>query len=355
MVVLLGLGLTGVLVAGSYLVFFIYRIFTKIMGLSMNIWLWLFVIGLAVLLSLPAVNLFSVYTVGYFYFLGLSAVFEILYFFVKNDKLRQFFQSGLISVIVVGLFIGWGYYNMNHVVKTDFTVSSHKVNNLKLLAISDLHMGLSITSEKLSKYVDEMNRLETPDFVFLVGDIVDERTDVSDMRSAFKSLSQLKSRNGIYYVYGNHDDNKYIGENAHFNHDDIKKECEVHNIQVLEDEIKTIGNITLIGRKDASFSRKSSSELLKNVDKKNYIIVLDHQPLDMKENASNKADLQVSGHTHGGQIWPLGILQAITTGTMRYGVKKIDQFYTVTTSGIAGWGYPIKTGAPSEYAYITVK
>ena len=212
---------------------------------------------------------------------------------------------------------------MNHVVKTDFTVSSHKVNNLKLLAISDLHMGLSITPEKLSKYVDEMNRLETPDFVFLVGDIVDERTDVSDMRSAFKSLSQLKSRNDIYYVYGNHDD--------------IKKECEVHNIQVLEDEIKTIGNITLIGRKDASFSRKSSSELLKNVDKKNYIIVLDHQPLDMKENASNKADLQVSGHTHGGQIWPLGILQAITTGTMRYGVKKIDQFYTVTTSGIAGW------------------
>ncbi|WP_155957256.1 metallophosphoesterase [Eggerthia catenaformis] len=255
--------------------------------------------------------------------------------------MRQFFQSGLISVIVVGLFIGWGYYNMNHVVKTDFTVSSHKVNNLKLLAISDLHMGLSITPEKLSKYVDEMNRLETPDFVFLVGDIVDERTDVSDMRSVFKSLSQLKSRNGIYYVYGNHDD--------------IKKECEVHNIQVLEDEIKTIGNITLIGRKDASFSRKSSSELLKNVDKKNYIIVLDHQPLDMKENASNKADLQVSGHTHGGQIWPLGILQAITTGTMRYGVKKIDQFYTVTTSGIAGWGYPIKTGAPSEYAYITVK
>ena len=71
----------------------------------MNIWLWLLVIGLAVLLSLPAVNLFSVYTVGYFYFLGLSAVFEILYFFVKNDKLRQFFQSGLISVIVVGLFI----------------------------------------------------------------------------------------------------------------------------------------------------------------------------------------------------------------------------------------------------------
>ena len=324
--------------AGSYLVFFIYRIFTKIMGLSMNIWLWLLVIGLAVLLSLPAVNLFSVYAVGYFYFLGLSAVFEILYFF---DKLRLLFQSGLISVIVVGLFIGWGYYNMNHVVKTDFTVSSHKVNNLKLLAISDLHMGLSITLEKLSKYVDEMNRLETPDFVFLVGDIVDEKTDVSDMRSAFKSLSQLKSRNGIYYVYGNHDD--------------IKKECEVHNIQVLEDEVKTIGNITLIGRKDASFSRKSSSELLKNVDKKNYIIVLDHQPLDMKENASNKADLQVSGHTHGGQIWPLGILQAITTGTMRYGVKKIDQFYTVTTSGIAGWGYPIKTGAPSEYAYITVK
>jgi predicted MPP superfamily phosphohydrolase len=295
----------------------------------------------------------------YYYFVVFCVLCGIISHFLQNGKLKLFLQSGLLSLICVVLVIAYGWVNMHHVVKTDFNVSSSKISNLKILAISDLHGDEVITSKKLATYVKEMNKVK-PDFVVLAGDIFDERTRKSVMVAQAKVLGNLKSKYGTYYVYGNHDDQKYgnaMNSNTdRFNGTDIRNELEKNKIHVLDDQTVTIGkNIVLIGRRDASYSRKSSSELLKNIDHKKYTIVLDHQPLDMSENAQNGADLQISGHTHGGQIWPMGYVQAVATKTMRYGVKHIGKFSCVTTSGIAGWGYPFKIGAKAEYAVIHVK
>lgn len=104
--------------------------------------------------------------------------------------------------------------------------------------------------------------------------------------------------------------------------------------------------------------RLSTSQLLEMIPENkrgNYTIMLDHQPLNLDENAALGIDLQLSGHTHGGQLFPMGIVQSLTSDTLIRGQRDIGDFTAITTTGIAGWRYPIKTGAPSEYVIINIK
>lgn len=348
-------GAVPALAGAAYLIFYIFRILTKFFHVTMSWSWWLLVIALAIGLSLPAANFFSVWAVGYYYFIAISIVLDIIARFTPAG-VSGVLRSGIISLLVVAVAITYGYINMNHVVETDFSVTTKKNENLKILQITDLHTDQVIHPQKLKTYVKRMNRLNA-DLVVLTGDIFDESTPKDDMIKATQVLGTIKNKMGIYYVFGNHDDQKYSRHHTSqsFNGEDIKAQMRKNHITVLDDQSVNVGkNITIVGRKDASYPRASSHDLLQNLDKKRYIIVLDHQPLDMEENAKNGADLQLSGHTHGGQIWPTGTLQALLTHTMRYGKKTIGDFTIITSSGIAGWGYPIKIGAPSEYAVINV-
>lgn len=339
-----------------YLRFFILRVLSSFINITTVIKI--VVTIAAVLLALPAVNFLGLYAVLYYYFLAACAVFGLISHFVPAGIFRGLLQSGLLSVVAVCLIMGYGYYNMHHVVETDYTIKSNKINNLKILLISDLHTDQVFNPRQINGLVQKMNKVN-PDLVVLDGDIFDENTPKKDMLAATKALSQLHNKLGIYYVYGNHDDSKYgnwhTANRSHANASDIKQAMKKNHITVLDDEIKKIEKVTLVGRRDASYERKSSAELLKQVDRHQYIIVLDHQPLDIQVNAKNGADLELSGHTHGGQIWPTGYLNDFMPGSMRYGNKTIGSFQAITTSGLAGWGFPIKTGAPSEYVVINVK
>ena len=180
------------------------------------------------------------------------------------------------------------------------------------------------------------------------------------MIEASKVLSTIDNDLGIYYVYGNHDNGRYEGMT--FGPEEIKENLENNGVTVLDDEVVCLDDVNIIGRKDASFwgnnPRLSSEELYQKIpeDKKyNYTILLDHQPLDLNENADIGVDLQLSGHTHGGQLFPMGIIQSHASDTLVSGSREIGDFTAITSSGIAGWRYPIKTGARSEYVVINVK
>lgn len=344
------------LLTSFYMMFFISR-FIKIFW-TMTPLLWVITVLISLALAAPAINMLGLYAVLYYYFVAACAVIGLISRFVPAGVLKTIMQSGLISVIAVAIIMGYGYYNMHHVVETDYTIKSQKIHDLKILLISDLHTDQVFNPKQVSSLVKKMNHVN-PDLVILDGDIFDENTPKKDMLVATKALSQIKNKQGIYYVYGNHDDSKYgnwsTSNRSHSNASDIRKAMEDNHITVLDDEIKNIGKVTLVGRRDASYDRQSSSNLLKGVNKDQYIIMLDHQPLEIQKNAKQGVDLQLSGHTHGGQIWPTGYLNDLMPGSMRYGNKTIGSFHAITTSGIAGWGFPIKTGAPSEYVVINVK
>ena len=325
------MGLLAVIPGIIYFTFFINRLLRTILNIHTN-WFLIIIIGLVIMvLSIPAMNTLELYGVIYYHLLVVMLLFELLNLGLKRFPIyRISFTTGILGIVVTALFLGYGYYNIKHVVATTYDLKSDKVEDLKILEIADLHMSTSLSVTELQKYCDEM--------------------------------SQLNNQQGIYYVYGNHDNGSHAFSDSEFGPEDVRATLEKNGIVVLEDAVVSLDNINIIGRKDASFwgtnPRLSTSQLLEMIPENkrgNYTIMLDHQPLNLDENAALGIDLQLSGHTHGGQLFPMGIVQSLTSDTLIRGQRDIGDFTAITTTGIAGWRYPIKTGAPSEYVIINIK
>lgn len=341
-----------------YFTFFIFRFLKLFLKITVSFWLLTIIYFVVFLISRPALHFLNIEAVVYFHILVVALFLEILYFFVKKYRIWQYLiPTGLLCVVIVAMIFGYGYYNMHHVVEKDYILNSDKISDLKIAVIADLHMGLSMDLADLEDLCNEISQKKA-DIIVLDGDIFDEYTTYQQMKESCKILSSIYNTKGIYYVYGNHDSNLYTST-PQYQSENIRDEFEKNHVTVLDDEIKMIDNITIIGRGDARFyndgNRLEMKELYQNKTDENYVIVLDHQPLDLELNASLGCDLQISGHTHGGQLFPQGLIQSLTSDTLVYGKRTIDDFTAITTSGIAGWRYPIKTGAPCEYLIIEVK
>ena len=350
------MGLIAIIPGVIYFTFFINRFMRSVLNIHTNRFYIIILAIIVTIVSIPAMNTLELYGVIY------TLILEFLNIWLQRFNIYRFtFITGILGVLVTVLCLGYGYYNIKHVVATTYDLSSDKIDDLKIIEIADLHMSTSLDVLQLQKYCDEMSELNA-DLVVLAGDIFDENTPLDDMVDASKALSTIKNKLGIYYVYGNHDNGSRNFDDVAFGPEEIKENLEKNGITVLEDEVITLDKVNIIGRKDASFwgnnPRLATSELLAMIpeDKhNNYTIILDHQPLDLDENAALGIDLQLSGHTHGGQLFPMGIVQSLTSDTLIRGQRTIHDFTAITSSGMAGWRYPIKTGAPSEYVIINVK
>ena len=329
------MGLLAVIPGIIYFTFFINRLLRTILNIHTN-WFLIIIIGLVIMvLSIPAMNTLELYGVIYYHLLAVMLLFELLNLGLKRFPIyRISFTTGILGIVVTALFLGYGYYNIKHVVATTYDLKSDKVEDLKILEIADLHMSTSLSVTELQKYCDEMSQLNA-DLVVLTGDIFDENTPLDDMVNASKALASINNQQGIYYVYGNHDNGSHAFSDSEFGPEDVRATLEKNGIVVLEDAVVL--------------------EMIPENKRGNYTIMLDHQPLNLDENAALGIDLQLSGHTHGGQLFPMGIVQSLTSDTLIRGQRDIGDFTAITTTGIAGWRYPIKTGAPSEYVIINIK
>ena len=260
---------------------------------------------------------------------------------------------GVSAVVVVALVAG--YFNAkNPRIKTleiHIPKSADSLRTLSVAVASDIHLGTIIGNGRLNTIVDSINSLHA-DLVLLPGDIVDEDLAPVIKQNLGETLRTIKAKYGVFAVTGNHE---YIGgvEEAY-------KYLMDHGIRVLRDEVVTIdGGITLVGREDrsiGSFSgkkRKSLRELMANVDKRFPVILMDHQPIGLNEAVEAGADLQLSGHTHHGQIWPFGyITEAIYEVSWGYKKKGETQFYV--SSGVGTWGPPVRLGNTPEIINLRI-
>lgn len=163
---------------------------------------------------------------------------------------------------------------------------------------------------------------------------MDESTSKDDMEILFKQLKRLTK---VALVYGNHE-NK-----IKFTRNKLNQEIIKNNITILNDQEVHLNNIILIGRKDYNPSTKT------------YNIVLDHQSQGTKENIKNNIDLQLSGHTHNGQMFPLSFsyhLQANFAGN--YGKETFNHCTKIISSGLVGWVFPIRTEGICEYVVVNI-
>lgn len=221
----------------------------------------------------------------------------------------------------------------------------------KVVLVSDIHLGMMISNGKLKKMVELVNN-QNADLVFLAGDVFDEDLGPVIQNNMGDLLKNLRAKQGVYAILGNHE---FFG-----NADAAQKYLENHNITVLRDSVVKLANgITIAGREDISGQRmngkprKPIEELLKGIDTEKPVFLLDHQPFKLAEVATKKVDLQVSGHTHHGQLWPFNYMTGAIFEISR-GYGKINDTHFYVSSGFGTWGPPIRTNSRSEIIVLEI-
>lgn len=287
-------------------------------------------------------------------------------------RLYRYYVTGIVVVASSVIFSTMGLVHANHIKLNTYDVTINKkvdnITDMNIVMVSDLHLGYNTSLREMEKMVSLING-EKPDLVVFAGDIFDNNYDaVSNPEELIKLFSTIESKYGVYAVYGNHDVAETLiggfsisSDKYAFRDERMDEFLEACNIKVLEDEITNIaGNdIYLIGRLDAkkagdgTSNRASIENLTKNLDKSKVIIDLEHQPYDLDRIASNGVDLMLSGHTHGGQFFPLTVVQPLAWENY-WGVKRVDDMYSVVTSGVGVYGPDMRVFTDSEVVSINV-
>lgn len=270
--------------------------------------------------------------------------------------------TGILAIIITVVYLSVGWYLAHNVWMKQYTIETDKkVGQLKVLQFADAHLGTTFDGHGFAKQVERMQK-EHPDVVLIVGDYVDDDSNKEDMLIATKALGTLETTYGVYYVFGNHDKGYYGDEHRGFSADDLVKALEANGVTVLEDESIPIDNrAVIVGRQDRSEeergdTRASMKELSDQLDQNLFSIVMDHQPDDYAAQAKSKVDLVLSGHTHGGQLFPITYVgEWIGENDRTYGYEKRDNTNFIVTSGISDWAIKFKTGCKSEFVVINVK
>lgn len=279
----------------------------------------------------------------------------------RRGKKFSGYYAGIFALTVTAVYLSCGWYLANHVWRTKYELETDKtVGSLRIVQFADSHVGNTFDGEGFLELVREM-QAENPDIVVITGDYVDDDTMREDMAAACRALGTLETTYGVFYVFGNHDKGYYAPEHRGYDGNDLIAELEKNSVRVLQDEVVELGEgFYLIGRKDRSENwsgapRASMEQLMDGLDPGRYSIVLDHQPSDFDAQEAAGADLVLSGHTHGGQLFPFHRMgQWLGVDDKSYGLEKRGSTSFIVTSGISDWAIQFKTGCKSEYVVIDV-
>ena len=264
--------------------------------------------------------------------------------------------TGLILVIIVGLIVFLGNLNKRNIEIRTLDISipkgESKLDELNVVMASDIHLSPIDGERLLVRIVDKINSIN-PDIILLGGDIVDDKAKVLEERRIGESFRGLKSKYGVYSITGNHE---FINEV-----DSCVRYAEKFGIKFLRDSYELVdSSFYLIGRDDTSMPqftgkpRKSLEEIVKDISTNHPKILLDHTPFKLEQTKQNGIDLQLSGHTHHGQIWPINLITKMIY-EISWGYKKKGETHYYVSSGAGTWGPPVRTGSSSEIVNIRIK
>jgi len=258
------------------------------------------------------------------------------------------------AIVLAALVLVLGSFSARYAKVANYTVSIEKPlprNGLRVILISDIHIGSMVHKKELKRIVSGINALKG-DIVLIAGDIIDRDLDVYKQENLNEEFRAINAPLGVYAVPGNHD---YFGGNIN-----ALKQCLADGgVKLLVDESVLLDNsFYVIGRNDFSAGRrgtvrKTLRELTAGIDASLPVIVMDHQPLNLGEVEAAGVDLQVSGHTHHGQIWP-GPLITRRIYEDDYGLLYKGKSAIVVTSGCGTWGPPLRIGTRSEIVCIDI-
>lgn len=322
----------------------------------------------------------STYWIGIMlYSLLYVVLFDLLRLIAKHTKLKNtllFSRGSVISIgsVVVACAVAtclYGIFNARNIKVNEYSVTVNKScgsdKHLKAVLVADLHMGYAIGVDHITNMVEKINQQDA-DIVIIAGDIFDNSYDGMDDPEGIKAqLRSIKSKYGVYAVYGNHDiDEKILmgftfdwgGKQLHNEKmTNFMKEC---NIKLINDESVLINDeFYLVGRRDTDKpgtedgTRAEISELTKDLDKTKPIFVLSHEPDELQKTADAGADIDFSGHTHDGQLFP-GNLTIGLFWENPCGMIKKDNMYSIVTSGVGVYGTFMRVGTDAEICSVDI-
>ncbi|MBI5645576.1 MAG: metallophosphoesterase [Ignavibacteriae bacterium] len=260
----------------------------------------------------------------------------------------------VIHVLAAGLVV-YGWWNARSPHITTLTLDVQKKSSLPSIVFavaSDIHLGTVISHRRPARIVECINGIEA-DCVLLPGDVIDEDLRPVVENNLGEMLRTIRARHGVYAVTGNHE---FIG-----GADASVAYLEEHGITVLRDSCVLPGGLfTLAGREDRSVrqfagrGRASLVELLRDVDHTLPLVLMDHQPFRLSEAVEAGVDLQLSGHTHHGQLWPFHwITQKIFE--VSWGYRLLGRTHVYVSSGAGFWGPPMRIGNTPEVVKVTLR
>ena len=263
----------------------------------------------------------------------------------------------LVSVLCVIGLLGYGLYHFTQPKVVDLTVEVDKpVPDLNIVVVSDLHLG-TMSAERLLMHVDTINALQ-PDMVLMLGDqFVINWRDVVPMGYA-KAFRKLRAPMGIYAVNGNHEGYHEFSRSTDPRVGQLYRYLRVN---LLNDTAVVVdGKLALIGRADSSrlYARKSLPEIMENVPDGLPTILMDHQPADLGQAKACDVDLQLSGHMHNGQFFPMNLYQgfkSLFNKKLYYGYRQDGGTQYYVTAGLGSSGAPMRIGTDVEITVVHLK
>ncbi len=282
---------------------------------------------------------------------------------------KVFVLVGSVCILLILSLTAYGYIHARQIQTTSYQVDIDKpckdLKSLRIVLAADLHLGYNMGEAQIKQMVEKINA-QKADLVVIAGDFFDNDFDaVKDPGKIAGILRRIDSRYGVYACYGNHDIQEKILAGFTFPSDEKKVSdprmdafLEDSGIQLLQDESVLIDDsFYLIGRADRERpgrgidKRMTPEELTEDMDKTKPILVVDHEPDELSELAAAGVDLDLSGHTHDGQLFPANLVVRFFWENS-YGYLEKDGMHNIVTSGVGIFGPNMRVGTKSEICVI---
>lgn len=286
--------------------------------------------------------------------------------FAQMQQVRRV-QGGVALALVCAVSLyGMAHAEQLHVTDYDVTLQGAG-EDMTVALLADLHLGYSTEADYIEQAVAAINAMQ-PDLVVIAGDIFDNAYEaVPEPDRIAAALASLDSTYGTYACWGNHDVSEpilagFTWDTADEDKDDprMTEFLAKAGVTLLEDRAVTLENgVQLVGRRDPSRAKKLAeqrlepAQLLASLDPDRPIFVIDHQPKELDALAQAGADLDLSGHTHDGQLFPGNLLMYLLWDNA-CGCVQVGGMTSVVTSGLGVWGPDMRVGTNSEVVCISV-
>jgi predicted MPP superfamily phosphohydrolase len=294
----------------------------------------------------------------YLYLFLFILLFDILLLINRTVKIipadtrrsTRFKVTGLSAVLILAsAVVIAGIVNFNTIRTSEYSIDiparSSTVQHLKIAFVADFHLQKGTDIRFVDRFAQEV-RVINPDLLIFGGDIMEGDRNDENLDQYLQILKSIKMRYGVFAVLGNHE--HYAGEdNGNF--------FDNAGITVLSDTVVFPGNLfNLAGRNDSHISsRKTVGDILKSLNDSLPVILVDHRPSEIEEVSKTNVDVQLSGHTHDGQLFPINLITR-KVYLLSWGHRKIGYTHFFVTSGIRLWGPPVRTTGKSEIMVIDI-